>query len=94
MGEKVVMLFLFSPIVVLLILSYLKPEEMLLWGKSFIYDEEPEFSEGYIKYTKYASLVALMFIFSLVIRSLSKSLGLLSFLITIIALIYLVVFKK
>lgn len=30
MGEKVVMVLLFSPIVILLILSYLKPEEMLV----------------------------------------------------------------
>lgn len=55
------MVFVFmTPLFGVLIWTYFCPEESLLWGKRWMYKEEPELSEGAIRYTKIASLIAIV----------------------------------
>ncbi|WP_246054450.1 hypothetical protein [Paenibacillus anaericanus] len=55
------MIFVFmTPLLGVLIWTYFCPEESLLWGKRWMYKEEPELSEGAIRYTKIASLIAIV----------------------------------
>lgn len=55
------MVFVFmSPLFGVLIWTYYCPEESLLWGKRWMYKEEPELTEGAIRYTKKASLIAIV----------------------------------
>ncbi|WP_240035271.1 hypothetical protein [Neobacillus notoginsengisoli] len=48
------------PLYATLIWTYFYPEESMLWGKRWLYKEEPEISEDAIRYTKTASLVSLV----------------------------------
>ncbi|HIW32983.1 MAG TPA: hypothetical protein IAA29_09380 [Candidatus Paenibacillus intestinavium] len=48
------------PLYGILIWTYFCPEESLLWGKRWMYKEEPELSEGAIRYTKVSSLIAIV----------------------------------
>lgn len=58
---EVFMVFVFmTPLFGVLIWTYFCPEESLLWGKRWMYKEEPELSEGAIRYTKIASLIAIV----------------------------------
>lgn len=58
---EVFMIFVFmTPLLGVLIWTYFCPEESLLWGKRWMYKEEPELSEGAIRYTKIASLIAIV----------------------------------
>ncbi|WP_409271674.1 hypothetical protein V1499_19070 [Neobacillus sp. SCS-31] len=55
------LLIVFSvPIYVLLIWTYFYPEESMLFGRRWMFKEEPEISEGAIRYTKISSIVALV----------------------------------
>ncbi|WP_316569369.1 hypothetical protein [Neobacillus sp. YIM B06451] len=55
------LLIVFSvPIYVLLILTYFYPEESMLFGRRWMFKEEPEISEGAIRYTKIAAIVSLV----------------------------------
>lgn len=45
-----------------LIYGYLFPEESMLWGRRWMYDDEPEFSDVAILYTKYISLFGIIVI--------------------------------
>lgn len=55
------MVFVFmTPLFGVLIWTYFCPEESLLWGKRWMYKEEPELTEGAIRYTKIASLIAIV----------------------------------
>lgn len=49
MADFLLMFILVIPIYGVLIWSYFDPEESLLWGKRWIYKEEPEISEGAIR---------------------------------------------
>ncbi|MEK3979261.1 hypothetical protein MKY37_09190 [Psychrobacillus sp. FSL K6-2836] len=65
------------PLNAALIWSYYYPKESLLFGKRWMYKEDPELSEGAIRYTKVASLIsliviALMFFISIVIYVIGK----------------------
>ncbi|MEK4508362.1 hypothetical protein [Paenibacillus sp. FSL K6-2524] len=58
---EVFMVFVFmTPLFGVLIWTYFCPEESLLWGKRWMYKEEPELTEGAIRYTKIASLIAIV----------------------------------
>ncbi|MFS0865499.1 hypothetical protein [Fredinandcohnia sp. 179-A 10B2 NHS] len=55
-----ILLFIFSiPFYGLLIWTYLCPEDSLLWGNRWMYQDEPDFSEEAIKYTKYSALIGI-----------------------------------
>ncbi|MCK1999467.1 hypothetical protein MPH47_19930 [Psychrobacillus psychrodurans] len=65
------------PLNAVLIWSYFYPEESLLFGKRWMYKEDPELSEGAIRYTKVTSLIsliviALIFLISIVIYVIEK----------------------
>jgi hypothetical protein len=48
------------PIYGLVIWSCFYPEESLLFGKRWMYKEEPELSNEVIRYTKFASMVVMI----------------------------------
>lgn len=48
------------PLYVVLIWSYLNPQESVLWGKRWMYNEEPEVSKEAIRYIKTVSLCSLI----------------------------------
>ncbi|OCA90582.1 hypothetical protein A8F94_01485 [Bacillus sp. FJAT-27225] len=50
----------FVPTYLGLIFTYRYPEESMLLGKRWMYKEEPEISEGAIRYTKTAALIGLI----------------------------------
>ena len=50
------------PLNAALVWSYYYPKESLLFGKRWMYKEDPELSEGAIRYTKVASLISLIVI--------------------------------
>lgn len=52
----------FSPIYAVLIWCYFCPKESLMWGKRGMFKEEPEISDGAIRYTKVACLISLIVI--------------------------------
>lgn len=60
MLEIIVVFILTIPLYGVLIWSYFYPEESLLWGKRWMYKEEPEISDGAIRYIKVASLVSII----------------------------------
>lgn len=65
------------PLNAALVWSYYYPKESLLFGKRWMYKEDPELSEGAIRYTKVASLIsliviALMFFITIVIYVIGK----------------------
>lgn len=60
MAEFLLRFILFIPVYWVLIWSYFDLEESLLWGKRWIYKEEPEISEGAIRYTKMMFLVSMI----------------------------------
>ncbi|MBT2686837.1 hypothetical protein J7I93_01430 [Bacillus sp. ISL-47] len=59
MAELILVFILFIPVYGVLLWSYFDPEESMLWGKRWMYEEEPEISEGAIRYTKMMSLVVM-----------------------------------
>ena len=59
-AEKILMLILCIPIYAVLIWTYFKPRESLLWGKRWMYKEEPELSEAAIRYAKVASAISIV----------------------------------
>jgi uncharacterized membrane protein len=48
------------PLYGLLIWTYFSPEESMLLGKRWMYKEEPEISSAAIRYTKFASMTAMI----------------------------------
>ncbi|MBU8729634.1 hypothetical protein KM915_06140 [Cytobacillus oceanisediminis] len=63
-GRFQLMFILFIPVFWVQIWSYFDPEESLLWGKWWMYKEEPEKSEGAIRYTKMMCMIVLTVIFA------------------------------
>ncbi|ADU32251.1 hypothetical protein [Evansella cellulosilytica] len=59
MAEIIFTVIISIPIYILLILSYLYPEEMMLFGTRWMYKEKPEFSEGAVIYTKFFAIFGL-----------------------------------
>ncbi|MEB2302420.1 hypothetical protein LAV72_22705 [Lysinibacillus xylanilyticus] len=60
MAEKILFFILMLPIYGLVIWSYFYPEESILFGKRWMYKEEPELSNEVIRYTKFASMVVMI----------------------------------
>lgn len=61
MGEMILVFILAIPLLYgVLIWSYFYPKESLLWGKRGMYKEEPQITEGAIRYTKVASLISII----------------------------------
>lgn len=53
-------IILIIPLYGLLIWTYLDPEESILFGKRWMYSEEPEVSKKAIRYTKFTSMTSLI----------------------------------
>jgi hypothetical protein len=60
MVEAYLMFVLMIPVYALLLWTYFNPEESMLWGKRWMYEEEPEVSRAAIRYTKFVSLLAMI----------------------------------
>jgi hypothetical protein len=57
MAEKILFFILMIPVYGLVIWSYFYPEESILFGKRWMYKEEPELSNEVIRYTKFTSMI-------------------------------------
>lgn len=75
MGDLIIEFILLLPVYGILIWTYLAPEESYLIGKRWIFKEEPELSDNYIRYIKFASLSGIVVIsFVLIIAIISSPL--------------------
>ncbi|MFS0690001.1 hypothetical protein AB1K89_12280 [Sporosarcina sp. 179-K 8C2 HS] len=54
-------LILSIPLYILFILQYQYPEDAILWGKRWMYNEDPDISDGAIKYAKISSIIGIIF---------------------------------
>ncbi|MCA1035665.1 hypothetical protein [Bacillus infantis] len=54
--EAYLLIVFMIPVYALLLWTYFNAEESMLWGKRWMYSEEPEVSEAAIRYTKFASV--------------------------------------
>ena len=59
MAENILLIILMIPLYGSIIWSYFCPEESLLFGKRWMYKEEPELSNSVIRYTKFTSLIGM-----------------------------------
>ncbi|WP_342559839.1 hypothetical protein NSQ95_14185 [Psychrobacillus sp. FSL W7-1457] len=59
-GEIFIVVVLMIPLYAFFIWTYNFPEESLLWGKRWMYEETPEVSPKVILYMKFASIVAMI----------------------------------
>jgi hypothetical protein len=50
------------PVYAILLWTYYCPEDSLLWGRRWMYNEEPEVSEGAIRYAKVVSIIGIVVI--------------------------------
>lgn len=50
------------PLYAVLIWQYVKPEEAILWGKRWMYQDEPQITESGLRYTKLLSLFGIIFL--------------------------------
>ncbi|MBU9714146.1 hypothetical protein [Evansella tamaricis] len=60
MAEIILTILLSIPLYGLFIWSYLHPEESMLFGQRWRYQEEPEFSENAIRLSKYGSVIGII----------------------------------
>ncbi|MFE8697593.1 hypothetical protein ACFYKT_14720 [Cytobacillus sp. FJAT-53684] len=60
MAEIIITVILMIPLYAVLIWTYFYPEESLLFGKRWMYNEEPEISKAAIRYTKFVSIIAIV----------------------------------
>lgn len=60
MAELFITIVFMIPVYGILLWSYFSPEESILFGKRWMYKEEPELSSGIIRYTKFASIVSMV----------------------------------
>ncbi|NBD28347.1 hypothetical protein [Paenibacillus glycinis] len=60
MAQIIVFFILSLPLYAALIWSFLDPRESLLFGKRWMYKEEPDISDGAIIYTKIASIAGIV----------------------------------
>lgn len=61
-AEIFIIVVLMIPVYGILIWTYLYPRESLLWGRKSMYKEEPEFTEGAIRYAKLGSVIFMVVI--------------------------------
>ncbi len=59
---KIIMFILAIPIYAILIWTIIDTRESLLLGKRWMYNEEPELSDEYIRYTKIVTVVFMIII--------------------------------
>ena len=62
--------FIMIPLYALFIWSFFYPEESILFGKRWMYNEEPEVSEVAILFTKIASIIAVIFLTLILVKGL------------------------
>ncbi|MCL1696234.1 MULTISPECIES: hypothetical protein [unclassified Lysinibacillus] len=60
MAENILLIILIIPLYGSIIWSYFYPEESLLFGKRWMYKEEPELSNAVIRYTKFTSMIGMI----------------------------------
>ena len=60
MAENILFIIFMVPLYGLVIWSYFNPEESILFGKRWMYKEEPELSDVVIRYSKFTSMVAMI----------------------------------
>ncbi|WP_205690264.1 hypothetical protein [Chengkuizengella sediminis] len=60
MAEFIITVIFMIPIYGLFIWTYFYPEESILFGRRWMYKEEPELSKEVIRYTKFVSIVAMV----------------------------------
>ena len=58
--EIIILSILLIPVYGLLLWSYFEPEEALLFGNRWMYKEDPEPSEKWIRYTKFTSMIGMV----------------------------------
>ena len=73
MADIIICFILIIPIYGVLIWSYFCPKESMLWGKRWMYKEEPEISAGAIRYVKFASLASIIMTFIFIILILTQT---------------------
>ena len=74
MAQIIIFFIISIPLYAALIWSFLEPRESLLFGKRWMYKEEPDISEGALIYTKIASIagMVLLTLFFFLIAIISK----------------------
>ncbi|MBP2240275.1 hypothetical protein J2Z40_000828 [Cytobacillus eiseniae] len=60
MAEIILTVICLIPLEALLIWTYFYPEDSILVGKRWMYQEEPEISKSAIRYTKFISLLTII----------------------------------
>lgn len=60
MAEMIIFIIILIPIYGLIIWSYVNPEESIMFGKRWMYKEQPALSNTVIRYTKFTSMVAMI----------------------------------
>ncbi|OWA37709.1 hypothetical protein B9G55_06585 [Saccharibacillus sp. O16] len=69
--DKFFMVIIFLPLLGVLIWSFFNPRESLLWGKRWMYKEEPEPSEGALRYIRNASAISAVVLLMMLVGVLS-----------------------
>lgn len=69
MAYPILTIIFLTPLYGLFIWTYFHPEESMLLGQRWMYEEEPEFSEAAIGYTKFASIVGLFILTIILVNS-------------------------
>ncbi|WP_342567743.1 hypothetical protein MKY09_04995 [Psychrobacillus sp. FSL K6-4046] len=59
-GEIFILVVLMIPLYAFFIWTYNFPEESFLWGKRWMYEEEPEVSPKVVRYMKFVSILAMI----------------------------------
>ena len=87
---SIILLIIFMiPLYGVLIWTYFCPEESILFGKRWMYEEEPEVSEAAIRYTKFASMVVMIGL-PIILISFISEIYLLRFSLLIVPLVVLI----
>jgi len=72
-SELFILVIFLIPVYGLLIWSYIEPEESLLFGRRWMYEEEPELTEEAISSSKRVSLITIIIITFFVILGIYRS---------------------
>ncbi|WP_339253372.1 hypothetical protein NSQ43_04475 [Sporosarcina sp. FSL W8-0480] len=60
MAEWIFLFIICIPLFLILIWQVFNPEDAMLWGKRWMYKEQPEVSDEAIKYTKIVSILGIV----------------------------------
>ncbi|WML44589.1 hypothetical protein [Neobacillus sp. PS3-40] len=60
MADTFLLVIILIPLYAVLIWTYLCTEDSLLWGRRWMYKEEPEVSEGAIRYGKIVLIIGII----------------------------------